>query len=141
MIKWEILSNNLAVKILSLVVALLLWFLVTSGKEAEQDFPVELQFRNVPQGLSIAGQIPDKLVVRVAGPRILLLRLQEQKIKLSLDMRNYKPGTLRFTDLDRFLTIPDELHVRRIYPSSIEVKLMKVVGHTDANIDLSGGKQ
>lgn len=125
MISWEFITNNLAMKVLSLTVAIILWFLVTAEKQTEQELAVPLLLKNMPSGLHIANHFPEKVDVRVAGPGILMTKLQWQKMTLTLDMQNLKEGPAAFTDLSQYLKIPDGLHLTRIYPSVIELKLVQ----------------
>lgn len=127
MIGWEFIKNNFAIKALSLTVAIILWFLVTTEKQTEQEFAVPLLLKNIPSGLRIVDRLPEKVDIRVAGPRILLPKLQWQKMSITLDLRNLKEGTVGFTDLSQYLEIPDGLHLTRIYPSAIELKLVQNV--------------
>jgi YbbR domain-containing protein len=125
MISWRFITNNLAMKVLSLTVATILWFLVTAEKQTEQELAVPLLFKNMPPGFHIANHFPEKVDVRVAGPGILMTKLQWQKMALTLDLRNLKEGPAAFTDLSQYLKIPNGLHLTRIYPSVIELKLVQ----------------
>jgi YbbR domain-containing protein len=125
MIKLDLITDNLVLKILSLTVALILWFLVAAKKPAEQEFVVPLLFKNIPAGLRIAGTLPEKVNIRVIGPKIILLKLERQNMKIVLDMQKLKEGPVSFTDIAKYLEIPSGLSLTRISPSKIEVKLIK----------------
>ncbi len=125
MIKLDLITNNLVLKILSLTVALILWFLVAAKKPAEQEFVVPLLFKNIPSGLRIAGTLPEKVNIRVIGPKLILLKLERQNMTITLDMQKLKEGPVSFTDIAKYLEIPSGLSLTRISPSKIEVKLIK----------------
>jgi len=125
--KWDFITNNLVIKILSLLIAFILWFLITAKKPAEQEFPVSLHFANVPSGLSIARPLPSEINVRLSGPGLILQKLEKQKMAIKLDMQNLKEGPVTFYNLGRNLAIPVGLSLTRISPSSVDLKLVQNV--------------
>jgi hypothetical protein len=125
MIRLDFITNNFALKILSLAIALILWFLVAAKKPVEQEFEVPLKYKNIPSGLRIAGTFPEFANVRVTGSKLSLLKLERQNITISLDMQKLKEGPVAFNDLAKYLDIPSGLSLMRISPSRIDLKMAK----------------
>jgi len=125
MIFWRVLVNNLSLKLLALLLAVALWLLATGAKESERDLSIPLALRNLPAGLSVAGPLPDAVEVTVAGPRIRLLGLRTEELSLSLDLRNLREGTVTFSGMEKRLRIPPGITMMRIYPSVVDVKLVR----------------
>jgi YbbR domain-containing protein len=135
---WDFISNNLALKVLSLALAFLLWFLVTVQQPAEQEFPIPILFKNIQSGLTIAQPHPEKINVSLAGTRTILRKF-ENKVAIILDMQNFREGPVTFTDFNGYLTIPDGLSLTRISPSIVELKLIKNRQNPLDSYDISGG--
>ena len=136
---WDFISNNLALKVLSLALAFLLWFLVTVQQPAEQEFPIPILFKNIQSGLTIAQPHPEKINVSLAGSRTILRKFEKQKVAIILDMQNFREGPVTFTDFNGYLTIPDGLSLTRISPSIVELKLIKNRQNPLDSYDISGG--
>jgi YbbR domain-containing protein len=125
MMLWQMLGNNLSLKLLSLLLAVALWVLATGAKDSEQDISIPLVIRNLPAGLSVASPLPGTVDVTVSGPKIRLLGLRSEEMSLSLDLRNLHEGTVTFSGMEKRLRIPPGIIVMRLYPSVIDVKLVR----------------
>jgi hypothetical protein len=125
MILWRVLGKNLSLKLLSLTLAVALWMLATGAKDSKRDISVPLSLQNLPQGLSVADPLPGSVDVTVAGPKIRLLGLRTEEMSLLLDLRNLRAGTVTFSGMEKRLQIPPGITVMRVYPSVIEVKLVR----------------
>src|SRR5512140_96396 len=68
----KILFENWGIKLLSLAMALSLWFYVTSKGKTEITLTVPLELRNVPQNMAVVGDVTGSLEVRVQGQERLL---------------------------------------------------------------------
>ena len=117
----EKLLHNLNLKLLALALAVVLWFYVAGWKEAEVSVEVPVRVVNLAPGLALTGQPPDRLDVRIVGPAIILKRLHEDKMVVSLDMRQVKAGSVAFPSLDRLIPVPAGIRVVRVSPATIEL--------------------
>jgi YbbR domain-containing protein len=125
MMFWKALVNNLSLKLLALLLAGALWLLATGAKDSERDLSIPLSIRNLPAGLTVAGTLPATVEVTVAGPKIRLLGLRSQEMSLSLDLSNLHEGTVTFSGMENRLRIPPGIVVMRLYPSVVDVKLVR----------------
>lgn len=122
---WNSLVQNLPVKLLALSLAVILWFFVIWEQEYEQGYRVPVTYANIPKGLALSGQAPETIHVRIAGPKLLMVKLSPSALSLRLDFSGTGPGVIAFPGLERYLPLPRQLHVTRFYPSTIEVKLVR----------------
>jgi YbbR domain-containing protein len=118
-------THNLGLKALSLFLAALLWLFVAAGQESELDLQVPVQFENISPGLAVVNQPPTRLDVRVAGPKILLMRLQTDRLVVVLDLKGAGEGTTGFPGPEKAIRFPDGVRVTRVTPAVIELKLVK----------------
>uniref|UniRef100_A0A831U3H2 YbbR domain protein n=1 Tax=Geobacter metallireducens TaxID=28232 RepID=A0A831U3H2_GEOME len=116
-------GKNWDLKLLSLVLAVIVWCGVTGGRTAEVQLTAPVEISALPPGLSVAGPVPSKVEITVSGPQILLLKLRGERIIIPLDARGAGEGTILFTGLDQRLKLPRRVTVTRIYPAAIEVRL------------------
>ena len=116
-------TDNLALKLLSLAFAMILWFFVMGEQRHELPHIVPVEYRNLPKGLVIANEVPDAVAVTLSGPRALLVHLAPEELSLSLDLGGLNPGVTSFKRLDEHLKAPAGLVVTRISPASIDVRL------------------
>ncbi|TLM66406.1 MAG: hypothetical protein FDZ69_06220 [Deltaproteobacteria bacterium] len=116
-------SENLALKLLSLAFAVVLWFFVMGEQRHEVSHVVMVEYRNLPKGLVIAGEVPEAVAVSLSGPRALLVHMEPDDLSLPLDLAGLKPGMTSFRRLEEHLKAPGGVVVTRISPSSIDVRL------------------
>jgi hypothetical protein len=95
-------TRNLPLKLTSLILALILWFLAASEESATTLVPVEVTIRP-PPGRSIV-RPPDPLRALVVGPRRELLKLSTTSLRLTRTL----PDTLE-ADVVRLDLVPGDL--------------------------------
>ena len=123
--------NNRLLMALSLLVAVLLWLFAAGEREGETVLSVPLEITNLPPSLSLVNKPPSRIEVTVAGPRILLLKLRMQQLKIRLDLRGNLEGTTVFNGLEKSIRLEPELHVTRLSPATIEMKTAAAVSTQD----------
>jgi YbbR domain-containing protein len=121
----EILSHNFGLKVLSLFLAMVLWLFVAAGTESETSLSLPVVFAHIPPGLVIINQPPTRVDVRLAGPRILLLRLHAERLPVVLDLQDAREGSTAFPGVDSAIHVPGGVRVTRVAPATIEVRLSR----------------
>ena len=121
----DIFKRNLGLKALSLVLATLLWFSITFGRDEQVRLTVPVVLKNIPPHLSVAGSPPTALEVDVSGPKILLVNLAHERLSATLDLGGVGEGTVSFVNLDKTVRLWSGLRVIRVQPAALELKLVK----------------
>jgi len=121
-----LITENLLLKVLAFVFALILWFFVMGEQKLEKGYPVPLELRNVPQGLMVTSEVPSLLDVRISGPRTVLLNLSPTDLSIGIDLKGLAPGVTSFKRLDEQLRLPRTLKITRLSPGVIDVRLEKI---------------
>ncbi len=121
----EMVTGNLGLKALSLFLAAALWLFVTMGMEGEEGIRVPVRITNVPSRLSIENQAPAVVDLRIAGPKILLMRLDKERLASTLDLQGAGVGDVAFPDLAGTVRLPSGLRVTRISPANVSLKLVE----------------
>ncbi len=122
----ESLTQNFRLKALSLLLAALLWFSVTAGQEGIATLVVPVQLRNLSPQLRLAEDAPKMVELRVSGPKLLLWQLKKKRLTAVLDLQGVGEGRVAFTNLDMILSLQQGVHIIRLYPSIIDLKVVKV---------------
>ena len=125
-----LITENLLLKVLAFVFALILWFFVMGEQKLEKGYPVPLELRNVPQGLMVTSEVPSLLDVRISGPRTVLLNLSPADLSIGVDLKGLAPGVTSFKRLDEQLRLPRTLKITRLSPGVIDVRLEKIQNKT-----------
>ena len=118
-------SKNLGLKALALLLAVVLWLFVTLEKGVEIDITVPVVLKNLSPGLMVAGRPPSRVDIRIAGSKIMLLRVRPDRIVVPLDLKGVNEGTVVFLALEKILRLPPGVRAIRVYPSTIELKLAR----------------
>ncbi len=121
----ERLTRNLLVKVLALLLACALWFYVTGGRVAEKELTVPLAVKDLPAGFVVAESYPATIMVSVVGPRLLLSQLRSEQLRLELELQGLREGTALFTGFEHKIQLPVGLHITRVSPATIELRLIR----------------
>ncbi len=114
--------ENWGLKLLSLAFATLLWMFVVGEKRAEVTLSVPLELVRVPEDRVIVSPVPEAIRVRLNGPRTLLATVDPQKLTVSLDLQDIRPGISAFEILPSRLNLPRGIDVTYISPSVVTLE-------------------
>ena len=113
----------MGLKTLSLIIAVVLWFVVLGSRNVEvtKEVPVEII---TPADLVVANEVPDKVAFRISGPKAFLrniLNRKEDPIRVNLS--SAKAGLVTYRFFSDNIQIPIGVKVLTINPTAIIVKL------------------
>ena len=115
--------KNLPFKVVSLAIAIMLWWAV--GRDQPIDIPmaVPLEFQNAPANLEINSEYPFQTRVTLRGPARLLQELNPSEVHAVLDLQGATPGQ-RTVDLSpKDIHVPRNVRVVQIVPSQFHISL------------------
>ncbi|WP_457622666.1 YbbR-like domain-containing protein [Persephonella sp.] len=84
--------NNLPLKILSLLVAFLLWLNITSTQKARVEFYSDVEIKPYPKDLIIEQIQPEKVLIIIEGPKNALSNVNISQIQTYVDGFKLKEG-------------------------------------------------
>lgn len=122
----EKIFKNWVLKCISLAFAVVLWFFVMGESRMEVTHIAALEYKNLPEGLMIASEVPTTVAIMISGPRALQVNLSPSDISLSVDLKGLSAGVTSFKRLEESLNIPTGLKITRISPSYVDVKLERI---------------
>ena len=119
-------TNNLGLKIVSVVVGVMMWLVVFGSRTVEITKEIPVQIITAPD-VVIANEVPDKVVFRIAGPKTFLRGvLNRQEAPILVNLSNAKPGLVTYRFFSDNIHLPIGMTVASIHPTDILVKLEKV---------------
>ena len=127
----RILIDNWPIKLASLLLAVSLWFFVTSKGKTEMSITVPLELRNIPQEMAVVGDVPGTVEARFQGQERDLREIAAgKKVVGAVDLSLGKEGEnlLRISPDD--IRKPSGVTVTHISPFEITVKLDRIIRKT-----------
>ena len=110
--------RHLGLKVLSLVLALLLWMVVSGEETVERGLRVPLELLQVPAGLELTGEVPATVDVRVRGASGTLSRVTTGDVVAVLDLRSARSGRRLFPLTPDQVRVPFGVEVVQVQPSA-----------------------
>jgi hypothetical protein len=114
-----------AVRLLSLLLAGLLWLGVFLEHPGEEKLQVPVVLEHLPAGLVLVSTPPGMLEVTVSGPRILLLGPRVRGASCGIELSGAQAGPASYSALDANFKLDRELKVVRVNPAAIHLTLAK----------------
>ena len=111
--------RHFGLKVLSLVLAVLLWLAVAGEEVVERGLRVPLELQQFPAGLELRGEWPDFVDVRVRGGSGALGRLSAGDIVAVLDLGSAKIGPRLFQLTAEHVRTPFGVQAVQVTPSSV----------------------
>jgi YbbR domain-containing protein len=113
--------HNFGLKLLSLVVAVLLWLAVTRDPVAEIALNVPIEFHNAPEHLEISSETIPQVLVRVRGPVREVRDLSPSEVHAIIDLARVQPGERTYDLAPKRIRVPDGVEVVQAVPSQIRI--------------------
>jgi YbbR domain-containing protein len=122
------LGANTGTKIISLLIAILLWVIVLGSRNVEMNrsYPIELI---TPDNLAVAnpGDVPRRVTYRLRGPKAFLRNVMEKDVEpIRIDLLSAGPGAVTRRFFKENVRLPIGVSVEGIVPSSLLVRLETV---------------
>jgi len=122
--KW--LFNNIDIKLLALIMAIVLWFYISSeyNLSGERYYDIEIRPINLGENLSIK-EIRDKVSVGLQGPKKILDNISSKKIIGTVDLKDIE-GVGEY-QLGVNVVVPKYTEIVQIIPKEIDIIVEKII--------------
>lgn len=114
-------------KLISIFLAMILWYFVISERGGETSLSIPLEFRNIPSSLIIIKNPVESINIRINGPVTLLRGLSSREVTAIIDLSNAKPGVAEFVIQPEQITVPRGLRVTMVSPASILLRFERLI--------------
>ena len=119
----QLLTQNLGWKLLSLLLAVVLWLAIAREPEVAASLSVPVEFKNMRDDLDIIGNLPDRVILEVRGPSGRLTRDNLSTVAAVLDLSDAQPGERTYNIRGRNLNLPAGVVFYRAVPSQPPLNL------------------
>lgn len=113
--------DNLALKLIALLSAVLLWSAVSHEPVIEVLFTVPLEFHHVPESLELASEDVPQAQIRLRGPARRLRDLSAADVRPVLDLSGARPGERTFDIGENEVKVPRGIEVVQVMPSRLRL--------------------
>jgi len=119
----RLLTRHFGLKVLSLGVALLLWWSVTHEPEGEVLLNVPIEFYQVPKDLQFSTEVAAQVQIRVRGPARVLRELAQSDIHPVIDLTGATRGEHIYPIRASSIHLPQGAEIEQIIPAQIHLSL------------------
>jgi YbbR domain-containing protein len=126
----SVLGKNLPLKVLSVILAIFLWFFISRGQGGETmeiSLGVPVELHNLPPDMEVMRGPVERVDVRMSGPRRVVSRISQMGIYIPLDLIGAAEGETTFELFTSDIKVPERITVTRVSPSSVNVLLERTV--------------
>lgn len=114
-------AHNFGLKLLSLLIAVGLWYSVAHDPVAEIAINVPIELHNVPDNLVVSSEMIPQAQIRVRGPARVIRQLQPEQIHPIIDLTGVVPGEKTFDLTTRQIHLPSDAEVVQVVPSHLRI--------------------
>jgi YbbR domain-containing protein len=118
----QFLTHNIGWKLLSLLIAVVLWISVAREPELATSLSVPVELKNIPDDLDIGSNVPDRMHLEVRGPSGRLSRDNLAGAALILDLADAHAGERTYTIRASNFNLPSGVTFYRAVPSQITLR-------------------
>ncbi|GEM_PF-1867234 len=125
----KFLVKNLPLKFLSLLLAFLLWIMVSGEKRQTVEIMVRapVGFQNLPKNLELVSFSPKEVSIRLKVQKNMMFSQDYRSISVMVDLSGAREGEEVFPIKKDMVILPETVQVVKITPSYVRVKLEAVV--------------
>jgi YbbR domain-containing protein len=120
------LSTNPLLKIMSFIIASLLWFFVVSQGRSVIVMDIPIGFKNIPHDLEVIDE-QKTVSLSIEGHERVLQKLRQGDVLVSLDMSGVKEGNIFFPLSVDNVKLPSALTITDIAPQTVKLKVEKKI--------------
>jgi diadenylate cyclase len=113
--------HNFGLKVLSLLIAIGLWYSIAHDPVAEIAVNVPIELHNIPNNLVVSSEVIPEAQIRVRGPAREIRQLRPEEIHPIIDLTGVKPGEKTFDLTAHQIRLPGEADVVQVVPSHLRI--------------------
>lgn len=116
-------AHDVLLRLLSVALALLLWFAVAGQKNAEICVAAPIEFRNMPAALEFVGVVPRTVEIWLRGSPGMIQRLRPSEVFVPLDLAGAVAGSRVVHLVNEDIRVPYGVRVAAVRPASFTLEL------------------
>jgi YbbR domain-containing protein len=117
----HLIFDHATLKLVSLIIAILMWYGVAHDPVAEVSIRVPIEFTRPPKGLDYSSDVIPLALLRLRGPARVLRDLPEENVHAMIDLRDAVPGEHTYDLTPYQIQVPHEVEVVQVTPSRLRI--------------------
>jgi len=117
--------QNIGLKIISVALAMVVWFSVAMRTQSEVSVEAQVGVKSLKEGLGIS-EPPPHVVVNIRGPERLIRNIDPSKVKVVVDMSRARTGSHIYNIDPRDISLPPFMKLTSISPSSVAITVEEI---------------
>jgi YbbR domain-containing protein len=123
-------THNWHLKIVSLILAVMLWMAIANQASSEIGLDVPLEYRNIPTQLEITGDMTSTVQVRLRGSSNVIKDITAKDVSTTIDLSKMRTGEKIVALSPQNVQAPFGAEVIRVNPSSVRFSLERTLVKT-----------
>lgn len=123
----KFIGSNSGFKLISLIMAIVLWFFMAMKIQSEITIEVPIKFKDIPEGYEITNRSAKTINVTLKGKESIIENIKAQDINIFIPLDNVKEGDSIYYLTKDNLTMPEGLNLKLISPANLKVKIEKII--------------
>jgi YbbR domain-containing protein len=115
------LFDHIGLKLMSLVIAILMWYGVAREPVAEISTRVPIEFTRPPKGLDYTSDVVPQAQIRLRGPARVLRDLSPENVRAVIDLRGAVAGEHTYELTSDQIRVPRDVEVMQVTPSRLRL--------------------
>ncbi len=121
------LKKDWKLKLLSLVLAVMLWYTVFQIGEPKKDITVPVSVSNLSRSMVIMRLDPERVFITVSGRVSMLKDIKDRDVTVHLNMNGTKEGNAVFDITKTNVTVPKGIEIVDIRPGTVRVVVDRII--------------
>jgi len=118
----SILTTNIQMKLLSLLLAAMIWLFIALEEVGQLEVPLSINYVSTPVGLVMkASQDSGRQMIRIEGSKILLLRQKWKGVAVYFDLSGAKEGEMLLSGIESQVKLVQGVKLVRLPPLKVEL--------------------
>ncbi|MBF0457554.1 MAG: YbbR-like domain-containing protein [Nitrospirae bacterium] len=119
-------TENTELKLITLVLSLILWFIVTLRGQTEVIMELPIEYKNIPKSVEITKTSAKFVSVSIKGQERIVKNLLPKDINVFVDLSKVKQGETMFYFTKENIKLPPSLTLAKFNPSNVIVQTEEV---------------
>jgi YbbR domain-containing protein len=117
----HLIFGNAALKLASLIIAILMWYGVARDPVSEVSLRVPIEFSRPPKGLDYNSDVAPMAQIRLRGPARVLRDLAQESVHATIDLQKAAPGERTYDLTTDQIQVPHDVEVVQVTPTRLRM--------------------
>jgi len=119
--------NNYQLKLLSLLLAIFIWFAVLYVNESSMTVTATYSFNSLDKNLMVKKIIPQEITLTIKGAESILKYIKPMDIQIPIELARLDEGRHIFHLKQENIKVPKGIRIEKIKPESVTVELTRII--------------